>query len=250
MPLHHKQTSKANILALPKTPRACSSVLFTHSLAGKEQQHPLPASKRMKGPRFEHVQGILKHYKGAEGSPRSPSSSASPGSCALLNSCHVPPQNFLQLSKKNKRNPSTKIDKYPKILEETDRHPLVNSCALLWHRPSLEDTALEEAMIIIIKCLDGSQASGFQHLADEINKGAFGKHGGNKHDTIRETGGIPASLIASFPFASSGTSCRRVLQRIRPLTSPLAHSLGMQIPSLTGVSPPGVGRETTIRIKG
>lgn len=124
-----------------------------------------------------------------------------------------------QQKKKKKRSPSTKIDKYPKILEKTDRHPLVNSCALLWHRPSLEDTALEEAMIIIIKCLDGSQASGFQHLADEINKGAFGKRRGNKHGMIRETGGIPASLIASLPFASSGTSRRRVLRHIRPLTS-------------------------------
>lgn len=85
-------------------------------------------------------------------------------------------------------------------------------------------------MIIIIKCLDGSQASGLQHLADEINKGAFGKHRGNKHDAIGEAGGIPASLIASLPFASSGASRRRVLQHIRPLTSPSACSSGMQMP--------------------
>lgn len=79
-------------------------------------------------------------------------------------------------------------------------------------------------MIIIIKCLDGSQASGFQHLADKINKGAFGKHGGNKHDTIREAGGIPASLIVSLPFASSGTL---------PQRSPAEHQATCLIPQCT-----------------
>ena len=91
------------LLALPKTPCAASSVLFTHSLAGKEQQHPSPASKRKQGPRFQHARGILRHYRGAGGSPCSPSSSPSPGSCTLLNSCHVPPRNFLQLRKKNQQ---------------------------------------------------------------------------------------------------------------------------------------------------
>lgn len=109
-------------------------------------------------------------------------------------------------------------------------------------------------MIIIIKCLDGSQASGFQHLADEINKGAFGKRGGNKHDTIREAGGIPASLIASLPVAASGASRGRVLQRGGPSHHPSVaitpRSLGVQTPSVTGGSPLGERRGATFRMKG
>lgn len=104
-------------------------------------------------------------------------------------------------------------------------------------------------MIIIIKCLDGTQAAGLQHLADEINKGAFGKHAGNKHERIMDAGGIPASLIASFPFASSGTSQRRVLQHVRTLTPLPEGSLGRQMPSAMALSPSGVGEETTICIK-
>lgn len=71
-------------------------------------------------------------------------------------------------------------------------------------------------MIIIIKGLDGRQAAGFRHLADKINKGAFGKRGGNKHDTIGEAGGISASLIACIPSASSGTSHGTVTQVVQP----------------------------------
>lgn len=104
-------------------------------------------------------------------------------------------------------------------------------------------------MIIIIKCLDGAQASGLQHLADEINKGAFGKHTGSKHERITDAGGIPTSLIASFPFASSGTSQRRVLQHMRALTPLPEGSLGRQIPPPRALSPPGVGKETTICTK-
>lgn len=88
-------------------------------------------------------------------------------------------------------------------------------------------------MIIIIKCLDGAQASGLQHLADEINKGAFGKHTGNKHERITDAGGVPASLIiVSFPFcqlrdfpeespaAHEGThsTARRLLGQAGPIT--------------------------------
>lgn len=60
-----------------------SFVLFTPSLAGKEQPQPFPASRRMQGPRFCHAGGFLQHYRGAGGSPRSLSSSASPGSCTI-----------------------------------------------------------------------------------------------------------------------------------------------------------------------
>jgi len=85
-------------------------------------------------------------------------------------------------------------------------------------------------MIIIIKGLDGSQASGLQRLADEINTGAFGKHGGNKHDTIGEAGGIPASLpcaeLRDFPQESPAA---RQPARITP---------GTQVPSPGGLSPP------------
>lgn len=59
-------------------------------------------------------------------------------------------------------------------------------------------------MIITIKCLDGSQASGFWHLVDETNKGASGKHRGNNHNAIGEAGEAPASLIALLLSASSG----------------------------------------------
>lgn len=113
---------------------------------------------------------------------------------------------------------------------------------------SLEDTALGEAVIIIIKCLDGTQASGLQHLADEINKGAFGKHTGSKHERITDAGGIPISVIVSFPFACSGTSQRRVLQDVRALTPLPEGSLGRQIPSPRALGPPGVGKQTTICI--
>lgn len=83
------------LLALPKAPHAASFVLFTHSLAWKEQQHPfffLPRGCRTT------FSACTKHSKALQRS--SPSSSASP-----LNSCHVPPQNFPQLSKKH---PTTK----------------------------------------------------------------------------------------------------------------------------------------------
>lgn len=81
--------------ALPKAPHAASFVLFTHSLAGKEQHHPFFSLPRGCRTTFS---ACTKHSKALQRS--SPSSSASP-----LNSCHVPPRNFPQLSKKH---PTTK----------------------------------------------------------------------------------------------------------------------------------------------
>lgn len=53
------------LLALPKAPHAASFVLFTHSLAGKEQQHPFFSFQEDAEPRFQHAQSIPKHYRGA-----------------------------------------------------------------------------------------------------------------------------------------------------------------------------------------
>lgn len=97
-------------------------------------------------------------------------------------------------------------------------------------------------MIIIIKCLDGTQASGLQHLADEINKGTFGKHTGSKHERITDAGGIPISVIVSFPFACSGTSQRRVLQDVRALTPLPEGSFGQVNPITKGTRPSWRGK--------
>lgn len=118
-----------------------SSVSFAPSLAGKEQTHPFPASGRMC---FCHTGDFLQCYRGEGGSPLSLSSSASPGFCTIKQlPCSTSELLATQQKKRKKRKTGEKkgglaeekVDKYHKTLEKTDRPPLVNSCALLWHRP-------------------------------------------------------------------------------------------------------------------
>lgn len=87
---------------------------------------------------------FLQCYRGEGGSPLSLSSSASPGFCTIKQlPCSTSELLATQQKKRKKRKTGEKkgglaeekVDKYHKTLEKTDRPPLVNSCALLWHRP-------------------------------------------------------------------------------------------------------------------